>query len=51
MSAQVALRAHLNALLDNAAKDRAEEAPEAWANLEKTVRLVFCIPITLYIVS
>lgn len=38
MSAQVALKAHLNALLDNAAKDRAEEAPEAWANLEKIVR-------------
>lgn len=38
MSAQVALRAHLNELLDNAAKDRADEAPEAWANLEKLVR-------------
>ncbi len=38
MSAQVILKAHLNALLDNAAKDRAEEAPEAWANLEKIVR-------------
>ena len=51
MSAQVALRAHLNALLDNAAKDRAEEAPEAWANLEKIVRLVFCIPVTLHFIS
>ena len=51
MSAQVTLRAHLNALLDNAAKDRAEEAPEAWANLEKIVRLVFCIPVTLHIIS
>ena len=38
MSAQVALRAHLNELLDSAAKDRADEAPEAWANLEKLVR-------------
>ena len=38
MSAQVALRAHLNELRDNAAKDRADEAPEAWANLEKLVR-------------
>ena len=38
MSAQVALRAHLNELLDNAAKDRVDEAPEAWANLEKLVR-------------
>ena len=38
MGAQVALRAHLNELLDNAAKDRADEAPEAWANLEKLVR-------------
>ena len=38
MSAQVALRAYLNELLDNAAKDRADEAPEAWGNLEKLVR-------------
>ena len=38
MSAQVILKTHLNVLLDNAAKDRAEEAPEAWANLEKIVR-------------
>lgn len=51
MSAQVALRAHLNALLDNAAKDRAEEAPEAWANLEKIVRLVSCFLVTLHFVS
>ena len=51
MSAQVALVAHLNALLDNAAKDRAEEAPEAWANLEKIVRLVFCFLVTLHFIS
>ncbi len=38
MSAQVTLRAQLNALLDNAAKDVADETPEAWANLEKIVR-------------
>ena len=46
MSAQVALRAYLNDLLDNAAKDRADEAPEAWANLEKLVRSGSPIPLS-----
>ena len=38
MNSQVALRAALNELLDDAAKDRADEAPEAWANVEKLIR-------------
>ena len=47
MSAQTVLRSLLAELVDNAAKDRADEAPEAWAALEKFARCYTCpsIPI------
>jgi len=38
MSVQSTLRSLLGQLLDNGSKDRAEEAPEAWAALEKFAR-------------
>lgn len=42
MSAQTALRSLLAELVDDAAKDRADEAPEAWAALEKFARYCNC---------
>ena len=40
MAAQVTLRLLLGELLDASASGRVDEAPEAWANLEKLVRSV-----------
>lgn len=53
MSIQSALRSLLGELLDDGSKDRGEEAPEAWAALEKFARcwgrfisvLVWVVPV------
>lgn len=44
MAAQSVLRSLLGELLDCAAGGRAEEAPEAWASLEKHIKCRTCPP-------